>query len=37
MGHVNTGFPQALEIIENLEKHKKVTCMEKSWNLKTPE
>ena len=29
-----TGFPQALEIMENLENHKKVPCMEKSWNLK---
>ena len=25
---------QALEIMENLENHKKVPCMEKSWNLK---
>ena len=31
-----TGFPQALEIMENLEIHKKVPCMEKSWNLKKP-
>ena len=29
-----SGFPQALEIMENLENHKKVQCMEKSWNLK---
>ena len=29
------GFPQVLEIMENLENHiKKVPCMEKSWNLK---
>ena len=29
------GFPQALEIMENLKSHqKKVPCMEKSWNLK---
>ena len=28
------GFPQALEIMENLENHeKKVPCMKKSWNL----
>ena len=33
-----TGFPQALEITENLENPlKKVPCMEKSWNLKKPE
>ena len=31
------GFPQALVIMENLEHHKKVTCMKKSWNLKKPE
>ena len=31
------GFPQALEIMENLENHKKVPCLEKSWNLKNPE
>ena len=35
------GFPQALEIMENLENHYKkfheVPCMEKSWNLKNPE
>ena len=30
-----TGFPQALEIMENLKKSlKKAPCMEKSWNLK---
>ena len=28
------GFPQALEIMENLENHKKVSCLEKSWDLK---
>ena len=33
-----TGFPQALETMENLENHlKKVPCIEKSWSLKTPE
>ena len=33
-----SGFPQALEIMENLEYHKKkIPCMEKSWNLKKPE
>ena len=32
-----TGFPQALEIMENLENHKKVPCLEKSWNLKKTE
>ena len=30
----STGFPQALEIMENLENHPKIPCMEKSWNLK---
>ena len=30
-----SGFPRALEIMENLENYKKkVPCMEKSWNLK---
>ena len=29
---LNTGFPQALEIMENLKNHKKVPCMEKSCN-----
>ena len=30
----DAGFPQALEIMENLENNeKKVPCMEKSWNL----
>ena len=30
-----TGIPQAVEIMENLEKSRKKTqCMEKSWNLK---
>ena len=29
-----TGFPQALEIMENLEITKKIPSMEKSWNLK---
>ena len=33
----NSGFPQALEIMENLEIHKKVPCIEKSWNLKKTE
>ena len=34
----SSGFPRALEIMENLENHeKKVPCMEKSWNLKNPE
>ena len=28
------GFPQALEIMENLENHEKVPCMEKSLKLK---
>ena len=28
------GFPRALEIMENWGNHKKVPCMEKSWNLK---
>ena len=33
-----SGFPQALEIMENLENHqKKVPWMEKSWNLKKSE
>ena len=33
-----SGFPQALEIMENLEHHeKKAPCMEKSWNWKNPE
>ena len=31
---ITEGFPQALE---NLENHKKVPCIEKSWNLKKPE
>ena len=32
---INSGFPQALEIMENLEiTKKKVPCMKKSWNLK---
>ena len=34
----NTGFLEALEIMENLENHyKNVPCMEKSLNLKKPE
>ena len=28
------GFPQVLEIMENLENHKKVPCLKRSWNLK---
>ena len=32
---LQTGFPKALEIMENLENHKKkVPCVEKSWSLK---
>ena len=34
---VPSGFPQALEIMENPENYKKVPCMEKSWNSKKPE
>ena len=30
---VYTWFPQALEIIENLENHLNIPCMEKSWNF----
>ena len=38
MSDACSGFPQALEIVENLENHKeKVPCMEKSWNLKKTE
>ena len=29
-----TGFPQPLKIMETLKNHKKISCMEKSWNLK---
>ena len=29
------GFPQALEIMENLENHKKVPCMEKIVEFET--
>ena len=32
-----SGFPQALEIMENLENKKKSYMHEKSWNLKKPE
>ena len=34
--HFLTKFAKyrVMEIMENLENHKKVTCMEKSWNLK---
>ena len=32
------GFPQALEIMENLENHqKKFHAWKKAWNLKIPE
>ena len=31
---VIAGFPQALEIMENLKNLKKTSCMEKSWNFK---
>ena len=31
---VTTEFPQALEIMENLENQKKPSGLEKSWNLK---
>ena len=34
---ITSGFPQALEIMENLENpRKKVPCMENSWNWKKP-
>ena len=29
-----TGFPQALEIMENLENHNKVACMEQGFLFK---
>ena len=35
--NLDAGFPQSLEIMENLEIIKKIPCMEKSWNLKKPE
>ena len=32
-----SGFQQALEIMETLENHWKSSMLEKSWNLKKPE
>ena len=34
---LNSGLPQALESWKTWKITKKVTCMEKSWNLKKPE